>query len=565
VSTPHAALPAPIRTSSRRFRERLLADRLPWLFGSLAFLLYLPGIWWGLPEATSSNALHGWDIDGVAGVPVLAEFANLLREPQPDWFLTYPLFHYLVLGALYAPYLAFLLLTGGLAEPTPEYPYGFADPVTAMATLALIGRVASLLMACGVVVTTYFIGRTIWDRRSAAWAAVVMLTATPMVFYARTGNLDVPMMFWTALGLLVMVRILRHGFSRSRAVWLGAFAALSVATKDQACAAWLPALLMLTIEHVRRTRSWRLPLVLVGSGTLTYLAATGMLIEPTRHLAHLHFIRDTENYLGSHVTWNFQHPATAAGYALMLWDGVVILYDMLGPLLMAFAVLGSIASWRDTRVTPLLFAMSVAHVALFLMPLRLMLYRYLFFLLVPLALWAGRAVALALASPGWRARAATAAVTLGVLWQFAVAADITYQMLRDARYTAADWLAQHTTTGDRAGFFGSSVQLPNLPAGVEQVRLPNDAVAARAVLAEQSLRYLFVIPDWTSGAGMPHSRAMPAAIYDALQTGRLGYRRVAMFETRPLFGRRLRHFSVVNPPVQVFERQAPAVAARAPD
>jgi hypothetical protein len=537
---------------SHTWRATLLAPPC-WLFG-LSFVLYLPGIWWGLPEATGATALHGWDIDGVAGIPVLSELSNLLREPQPDWYLMYPAFHYLVLGALYAPYLGFLLQTGGFAGPQSAYPFGFADPVTAIRTLALIGHITSLLMACGVVVTTYFIGQTIWNRAAGVWAAVVMLLATPMVYYARTGNLDAPMMLWIALGVLAIARILQDGFTPSRAAWLGVAAALSVATKDQAYAAWLPAFLILIVEHVRRTRSWRAPLALIGSGALAYAAATGMLIDPMRHVQHIRFALDIQSYLDVRATWNLQRPATPAGYAHLLWDAVVILYDAFGPFLLAFGAAGLLVSWRGTRFTRVLLAMCLAHVAFVLIPTRLMLPRYLFFVILAVALWAGRACAHALGQGG-RLRAATAGITLGVVWQIGIATDLTYQMLRDARYDAARWLAQHASAGDRGGFFGSSVQLPNLPVGMEEIKLADDAAAARAVLAGHSLRYVFVIPDWTSDERMVHSRAMPAELYRALQTGELGYARVATFETRPLFGRRLRHFSVVNPPIQVFERQ----------
>ena len=75
--------------------------------------MYLPALWWGLPLATSGTVIHGWDVDGIAGISPLAEFHNLLVQPKSDWYVAYPLFHYLLLGLCYAPYLAWLWLTGG--------------------------------------------------------------------------------------------------------------------------------------------------------------------------------------------------------------------------------------------------------------------------------------------------------------------------------------------------------------------------------------------------------------------------------------------------------------------
>ena len=61
------------------------------------------------------------------------------------WF-KYPLGHVLVLGVTYLPYMAWLVLSGGIEDPTSAYPYGMADPEGTLAMLALIGRSVSALM-----------------------------------------------------------------------------------------------------------------------------------------------------------------------------------------------------------------------------------------------------------------------------------------------------------------------------------------------------------------------------------------------------------------------------------
>ena len=102
-------------------------DRSALGLGGLALLVYVPAIGWGLPAVTGGDVIRGWDVDGISGIGPLAEFFNLLVGPTPDWYVVYPLFHYLLLGICYAPYLAWLWMSGGLASPSSVYPFGFDD------------------------------------------------------------------------------------------------------------------------------------------------------------------------------------------------------------------------------------------------------------------------------------------------------------------------------------------------------------------------------------------------------------------------------------------------------
>ncbi|HXH82073.1 MAG TPA: hypothetical protein VNN07_04000, partial [Candidatus Tectomicrobia bacterium] len=78
----------------------------------LALALNGIGLGWGLPPANA----RAWEIDGITPLEPLATAKAIFVD---DWwnsgyYRKYPLGHYFVLLAAYAPYLAYLKVTGGL-------------------------------------------------------------------------------------------------------------------------------------------------------------------------------------------------------------------------------------------------------------------------------------------------------------------------------------------------------------------------------------------------------------------------------------------------------------------
>jgi len=536
-------------------------DATLWLIGVAALVVYAPAIWWGLPQVTApALVLHGWDVDGVAGINVLAELHNLLVASRPDWYVAYPLFHYLVLGVCYAPYVVYLVLSGGLSAPSAEYPYGFADPTAAVFTLALVGRLVTLMMACGLVMTAYLIATTAWDRATGVVAAAVAGLTGPMLYYARTGNLDVPVLFWTALAILVLARSVAHGFTVRRAVAFGAVAALAVATKDQAYGVLLPAAAVLAVHHhgsaADRSR-WAALLAILVSACVVYVLANGVIISPRRFVAHLEYLRNFERTFFYVAELGRLRPPTVAGYAQLFLDVGDALCEAMGPVLLAVACLGVVATWRSTPFARVLAAMWLGHLVLTIMPVRHMQYRYAIFPAFILAFFAARVVVLAWRTGTAAKAVAVSAIVIGVGWLGVKDVDLTYQMLFDARQDAGRWLAERTNAGDAVGYFGLVDQLPLFPAGVQPVRLSADE-SALAALQDKRVRYVLVSPDWTSDAGAEHSRFMAERVYESLKNGTSDYQLAARFETRPLFGRPLKYLPFVNPTVQSFARAAEA-------
>jgi len=528
----------------------------------LSLVAYLPGFRWGLPHATHSATVRGWAIDSVAGISTLAELHNLFVHPAADWYTAYPVFHYLFLATLYAPYLLYLKLTGGFANPSADFPFGFADPEAALRVLAGTGQMVSLLMAAATVWIVYHIAKALGNRPAAVLAALMVMLAGPMVYYSRTGNLDVPVQFWTAAGLLVGVYALQRGLSVRFGVLLGLLAALSVATKDQAYGLWIPALLYLAVHHLRNAADgqtgiarWKPVLALVGSGAAGYAVLSGLVFWPSRFVQHLHYIRNFDqtffNVLNP-TSITVLHPPTLSGYLGLLGDLAVALAEAIGPVSLALGVAGLIFLARSSAGARFLGLALLGYVALTIIPVRHIQYRYTIFPAFALAVFAGIVGARLLAARAVSGRVAgTVLLALAVGTQGYRALDLTYQMVKDARYSASAWLQAQARPGDRIGFFGSFHQLPALPPWLEPVQLKGDSVVR--VLGEERPRYVYVAPDYFSDSLHQRSTFLPEEIYARLKDGTLGYRLAGRFETRPLRASWLRHFPYINPPVQVFE------------
>jgi 4-amino-4-deoxy-L-arabinose transferase-like glycosyltransferase len=546
------------------FRWIRSTDRTAWLLAGIALVLYIPGLCWGLPHATSEVTIRGWDVDSIAGIGPLSELHNLLIKAQPGWYYAYPLFHYLVLGLFYAPYMAWLFLTGGLHSPTAQYPYGFTDPVQAIAALAFIGRAVSVLMATGTVVATYLAARTVWDRRTGVIAGLMMMLCGPLVYYAHAGNLDVPVLFWVSLCVLAGARIIRFGLTARRAIWFGILAAVAVATKDQAYGALVPAVLFLLVMHLADSRklpqagsSWRAPIALILSGIVAYAVANGIVFRPDRFINHVKFLLNFEQTFVNVVNFGgVVRPKTAAGYLQVLQDVTLALYQSMGPILLLAATAGSFATWRRNRFTWFLVAMLLGYLVLVIAPIRHMHYRWAMMPMLFLVFPAGRLLAMGLEATGARRMIAVAATVIGLGWLGAWALDTRYQVWKDARNDAGAWLAEHAKPGDRVGFFGSVGQLPRIPRDVLPVSIESDSASRE--LRENGVRLVLVIPDYSSQGqpGLERSLYLPESTYRELQDGSLGFDRVAQFRTRPLplVGRSLDAIPWVNPPVQIFER-----------
>ncbi|HVZ73807.1 MAG TPA: hypothetical protein VHJ20_15615 [Polyangia bacterium] len=234
----------------------------------------LATIAWDLPSSFS------WENDGVAPRDIFAGVAENLR---PGHAFRYPLLHPLLLGLACLP----ALLPAALRASS----WAFADvraailAVPVMTTCTIIGRLVALAMACVALATLGRIATTLAGVRAARWVEAFAATNLSFVYYARATNLDGPALMWSALAVEALAHVATRD-RRSDLTRFAVFAAVSIATKDQAYATYvLVAPLALWLMARRRSVAaiGRPALAFIG----TYALASGAVFNPTGFVTRL--------------------------------------------------------------------------------------------------------------------------------------------------------------------------------------------------------------------------------------------------------------------------------------
>ena len=110
-----------------RYVDRIRSN--PIMVGVVALSLFLNvyGVWWGLPFPAPpswdvARSDFYWTHDSIGPVGPLFVVYHMLKQSSDMQILRqYPAFHYFVLFALYAPYMLWLKLSGGLNLPCTGY------------------------------------------------------------------------------------------------------------------------------------------------------------------------------------------------------------------------------------------------------------------------------------------------------------------------------------------------------------------------------------------------------------------------------------------------------------
>ncbi|MBI3665642.1 MAG: hypothetical protein HY236_05345, partial [Acidobacteria bacterium] len=161
-----------------------------------AVALHLPMIGWGGPYATAANRTKTFETDEILPLGALAEMHNTFVVSKPDRNYDYPWWHYFVVAGAQAPYVVYLLISGELKSPTPEFPFGLQHPAEALRGLTLVGRLVSVLMGAGVVVAAYYFSRILWGYPAGVVGALLTMLNYLGFYYSGTGNPDIPAFFW---------------------------------------------------------------------------------------------------------------------------------------------------------------------------------------------------------------------------------------------------------------------------------------------------------------------------------------------------------------------------------
>ncbi len=363
------------------------------LFGvvALSLALNVVGIGWGLPSR------YGWAVDELNPSIILkgieARFSGDWHQPA------YPPFHYYLLAATYLPVLGL-----DLVDPMS---------VEGHTWFFLFGRLLSLSMGVGIVVLMFRLGRDLEGPLSGAFAALTLALAAPFVYYAKTANLEIPLLFWFLLSYFFFLQLAERGELRDYLAFTIS-AVLAMGTKDQAFAFYVLPLSAFAVLRARKEGSLvnvladRKVLYSLIAGVVTFLLLHNVIFNYRGFINHF-----------EEILWARGHysafDATPGHQVTMLGQTLRHLGFLLGWPLLAAAFLGLGLSLREDRNRPpalwsLLFGAS--YYCFFIVPVLSTWLRYA----LPLAALLSPFAGLACARLWRRSSFSRALVAIGILY-----------------------------------------------------------------------------------------------------------------------------------------------------
>jgi 4-amino-4-deoxy-L-arabinose transferase-like glycosyltransferase len=501
------------------------------MFGVVAFslALNLVGIGWGLPSR------FGWAVDELNPTVILQ---GIQTRFSGDWHQpAYPPFHYYLLAATYLP-----VLSLDLVDPMS---------VEGHTWFFLFGRALSLAMGTGIVILVYRVGRDLFDPLSGAFAALAMAFSAPFVYYAKTANLEVPLLFWFLLSYFFFLRLDARGELRD---YLGftLSAVLAMGTKDQAFAFYVLPLAVFALLRVRqegsllRLLSDRRVRLSVLAGVLSFLALHNVVFNYQGFRNHF------EEILWARRQYRL-FEGTLEHQVRMLGQTIRHLGFALGWPLAAGVLLGFLLALRDEKsrraaLWAVLFGAS--YYLFFIVPVLSTWLRYALPLAALFAVFAGHACSW-LWSRGLGARAI---VGIALSYSLGRAVSVDALLLTDTRYAAERWLRGNVTSRKVVGYMGPEYYLPRLHEFRSKRLRPTETVLDR-----ESPDFLVVNPDY----GLrfePGTRERE--LFSRLAAGRTGYGLAFSLEPRAGnprwslldFEGLLANMSKVSPPIEIYER-----------
>jgi 4-amino-4-deoxy-L-arabinose transferase-like glycosyltransferase len=482
----------------------------------LALCLNLYGIGWGLPNRVD------WAIDSIAPTEPL-RYAKMLVAGEA-WSNKYPAFHYAVISAVSAPYVAFLFATDR-AQIGVNADDAFAPDhaETALSGLTLTARVVSALMGAGLAAIAYAVTATLFGRRAAIFSALIVCLSPLVIYYAHNANVDVPYLFWSGLAIWALVRVMQAPRTRYYVV-LGIGAALAVATKDQAYG--LVLVLPVVLVWLRRRTGAAFgevldrPLILGGvAAVMTYAVASNLLFNFSGWIEHLRHITGP----GSVPYRVFD--ASPRGYVGLAVATAANVVTSLNPALFVVCLAGvAHCLWRRPLSTvPLLLGLS--YFVSFLMVILFVFPRFVLPFVFLLAPYGGRVLA-RMWDHQWPSRLAVGAI---LAYSLAYAVSLDLEFVNDARYAAENWIRGRIPAHALVGTNARQNYLPRFPESLAVVSVEPGRDGLGPVPRKPDF---LVLSD-----GRYRTRAARQRDLEALVDG-LGYRQVAEFTSRWFLGPR---------------------------
>ena len=539
----------PLRWSASAAR----GHRSPWSRASLYVLLGTTaviasiGLTWGLP------AFESWSNDDVTPGQVMRAARNNFTVVTK-----YPPFAYLLPTLVYAPYLAFLHLTGGLQNPVVSFPHGFTDPLTALTMLIILARVLSVAMAVG---TVYFVHRgteaLLGDRRAALLAGYAVAFNSEFTLFAQLGNVDMQGLLWLAAAFACYARLIGEPRA-STAGLLGITTALAFGTKDYLFFAGAGMALVLALVWIRDRRhpgplAWGL-----GAFVIAYALVNNWVFGWSVYVARLRWLATAADQE------SIQYPATLAGHVALMTRALEHLVETTGwPMVLAIVAGCAIAGRSRPRVVLAFVVPVVTFYVGAIAPMRFVFPRYV----LPWVLFLAPAAGITLSrlldhAPRLRAtRRLAVGVALG--WSLFLAIRMDMDLLFDARYQAEDYLRTQVPRDARIEVYAPFTYLPRLrEMGFTVSSLSPDAVLAPPS-AEEGLRRRAPDVIVLSSKHLAEHRSRMRDFIKGLLTKDVGYR-VTVFRGphwMPGSGAASRSYvSRVNPTIWILERESDSAA-----
>lgn len=466
--------------------------------GSL--LLNGVALWWGLPGGY-------WPPDELTPKDVAVALAQHFSH---GWTGRYPPFHYYVLTAINVP--VWLMEQAGLVVP---------GGMPGETLRAVLGRVLTLGAGAATLWLLYLCGRRLVSARAALFGVVQFALVAPFVYYAKTANLDVPYLFWFALGFWFLIDVLDRPTLLNISGY-GIAATLAICTKDQAYGLFVLSSPLIVYrlwqEHrdAGRVRAWIRAVVdtrlLVGVGAAVVLFA----IVHNFLFNWQGFVDHVDTILGGASQGYRMFPQTLDGERALLALTVRVFRTALGWPLTITCVSGFVLAWWRPQTRWAALLLTLPAVSYYLTFIAVVGYEYdrfllpVFFVLAPMA---GLAVEAWLA-PGVARRVRQAALGVGLAYTLVYVVSIDVLMLRDSRYTLERYFAGLNQSRERIGYVFPTLYNPRLDA------FPNGEITSVAQLEWERPRWFVLNVEY--GRTEPSSSGI-GQLVAGLQSGALGY------------------------------------------
>ncbi|HEX4447676.1 MAG TPA: hypothetical protein VH044_13095 [Polyangiaceae bacterium] len=441
------------------------------VLGAFALAIAI-GFTWGLPGTNT------WAVDSIS--PRSCGLGAIVETYWPGHYHTYPALHTALLTLLSTPWIALAAARVGLAREAlgqelvkPFY----------MTGIELGARAVAAAMALAFVWNTMRWWTRIRGRVAGVAAGAIVAANATLVYYAHTGNLEAPYLFWAGWALLEMDRTLAGEPRERQALLLSAAAVLS---KDQAAAVLLLPLAaaVVVVPWVARGESLlrRRLLTSIALGSLFYGLVSGAIVNPVGFRRRIAFLLGPASQ-----TWAL-YPRGLQGTLDLARDALRALPHFTSWPIAGAAVAGVAIALFVPRGTS---SPGVARVRLLLPLLASLSFTLLFTLgarrsedrfLLPQTLFAVpyAAVLVAWAWERWpKARSLLFAVAGGSLVPALLeVASLDGTLLVDSRYEAERFLASlppHT----HVEVLGTSLFLPRMPDTLDVARPGTDPIDER--------------------------------------------------------------------------------------